>query len=186
MPLQSPPSEKQRIGIVVDLNEESAHAVNWAVSNCIRPQDTVILLHVQPTNALYGADWGDTVTHNYKMGTTDMQQHTADDGFEALTSSKLVWPLLHAKIPYKIHSVKDYDRKERICLDAERLKLSVLVIGSQGTGANKASSKTSVDSVSEYCVHHCECPVVVVRYQGGDKVDVLGDRAAALHLDSKI
>lgn len=164
----------------MDINEESAQAVKWAVSNYLHPEDFVILLHVQPTNMLYGADWGDT------KGMADVRQHIGDDPLDVLTSSKLVRPLLDAKIPYKIHIVKDYDRKERICLEAERLKLSALIMGSRHTGAKKASSKAGSDSVSEYCVNHCDCPVVVVRYQGDEKVNALEEAAAALRLDSKI
>ncbi|KAL0399959.1 UNVERIFIED_CONTAM: Universal stress protein PHOS34 [Sesamum radiatum] len=36
----------RRIGIAVDLSEESAYAVKWAVDNYLRFGDAVILLHV--------------------------------------------------------------------------------------------------------------------------------------------
>ncbi|GMY28937.1 universal stress protein PHOS32 [Fagus crenata] len=48
----------RKIGIVVDLNDESAFAVRWAVQNYLRPGDAVILLHVHPMSVLYSADWG--------------------------------------------------------------------------------------------------------------------------------
>ncbi|KAJ6846763.1 uncharacterized protein M6B38_283150 [Iris pallida] len=44
----------RRIAIAVDLSDESAHAVRWAVQNYLRPGDAVILLHVRPTSVLYG------------------------------------------------------------------------------------------------------------------------------------
>lgn len=186
MPSQSPQFGKRRVGIAVDVNEESAQAVKWAVSSYIHPDDFVILLHVQPTDVLYGADWGDMVRGADKKGEADMRPHSGDNFLDVLTSSKLVQPVIDANIPYKIHIVKDYDRKERICLEAERLKLSVLIMGSRRTRARRGSSKAGSDSVSEYCVHHCECPVIVVRHQGDDKVDTLQRDAAALQLDSKI
>jgi hypothetical protein len=37
-------------------------------------------------------------------------------------------------------------------------------MGSRGFGATKRSRKARLGSVSDYCVHHCDCPVVVVRY----------------------
>jgi hypothetical protein len=52
------PSAHRRIAIAVDLSDESAFAVKWAVQNYLRPGDAVVLLHVRPTSVLYGADWG--------------------------------------------------------------------------------------------------------------------------------
>ncbi|KAM1408723.1 hypothetical protein ACFX2I_009210 [Malus domestica] len=43
--------------LIVNLSDESAFAVKWAIQNYLRPGDAVILLHVRPTNRLYGADW---------------------------------------------------------------------------------------------------------------------------------
>ncbi|KAG4944650.1 hypothetical protein GLYMA_17G248100v4 [Glycine max] len=52
---------RRKIGVAVDLSDESAYAVRWAVQHYIRPGDAMILLHrlhVSPTNVLFGADWG--------------------------------------------------------------------------------------------------------------------------------
>lgn len=175
---QSPMSESRRIGIAVDLNEESTRAIKWAVSNYIRPEDTVILLHVQPTDVLFGADWGDLIK------SVDPLSVRQQDIFSTLASSNLVGPLREGKIPYKLHVVKDFDRKERICLEAERLKLSVLIMGDRRKSKKKRSG---IGSVSKYCTHHCECPVLVVWDQGDDaNVGRLENEAAALYLDSKI
>jgi len=54
----NPASPHRRIAIAVDLSDESAYAVRWAIANYLRPGDAVILLHVRPTSVLYGADWG--------------------------------------------------------------------------------------------------------------------------------
>lgn len=73
-------------------------------------------------------------------------------------------PLVDAEIPFKIHIVKDHDMKERLCLEVERLGLSAVIMGSRGFGAARKNCKGRLGSVSDYCVHHCICPVVVVRY----------------------
>lgn len=73
-------------------------------------------------------------------------------------------PLVESQIPFKIHIVKDHDMKERLCLEVERLGLSAVIMGSRGFGASKRAAKGRLGSVSDYCVHHCVCPVVVVRY----------------------
>ncbi|XP_030509627.2 universal stress protein PHOS32 [Cannabis sativa] len=190
---------RRRIGVAVDLSDESAYAVQWAVSHYIRPGDAVILLHVSPTSVLFGADWGsidlsistnedddaaavDKFHHNERITETatptkrNAKQKKLEDDFDAFTASKaadLAKPLREAQIPYKIHIVKDHDMKERLCLEVERLGLSAVIMGSRGFGAVRRGNDGKLGSVSDYCVHHCVCPVVVVRYpddkeEGGD------------------
>lgn len=172
---------QRRIAIAVDLSDESAHAVRWAVQNYLRPGDAVILLHVRPTSVLYGADWGaiqleinNNTNRNHHDATAptaltnehEMHQRLEDD-FENFTTTKastLAQPLVDAQIPFKIHIVKDHDLKERLCLEVERLGLSAMIMGSRGFGAGMISAKRGrLGSVSDYCVQHCACPVVVVR-----------------------
>ena len=59
--------------------------------------------------------------------------------------------------------------KERICLEVERLGVNAVIMGSRGFGAVKKSHKARLGSVSDYCVHHCDCPVVVVRFPDEEK-----------------
>ncbi|KAE9599828.1 putative rossmann-like alpha/beta/alpha sandwich protein [Lupinus albus] len=51
-------------------------------------------------------------------------------------------------------------------------------MGSRGFGASKRGSKGRLGSVSDYCVHHCICPVVVVRFPE-EKDDQNGGRGEA-------
>ncbi|XP_073273178.1 universal stress protein PHOS34-like [Primulina huaijiensis] len=164
---ETPTANAQRkIGIAVDLSDESELAVKWAVHNYIRPGDAVILVHVRPTSVLYGADWGSVDLSIVDTGNEESQRKLEDD-FDAFTTSKaadLAQPLVEAHIPFKIHIVKDHDLKERLCLEVERLGLSALITGSRGFGAAKRGHNGRLGSVSDYCVRHCVCPVVVVRY----------------------
>ncbi|XP_061362267.1 universal stress protein PHOS32-like isoform X3 [Gastrolobium bilobum] len=165
----------RKIAIAVDLSDESAYAVRWAVQNYLRPGDVVILLHVRPTSVLYGADWG-SVDLNQTGGDEESRRKLEDD-FDNFTSTKasdVAQPLVEAQIPFKIHIVKDHDMKERLCLEVERLGLSAVIMGSRGFGASKRASKARLGSVSDYCVHHCVCPVVVVRYP--EENDAVGDQ----------
>ncbi|CAI5479568.1 unnamed protein product [Closterium sp. Yama58-4] len=154
----------RKIAIAVDLSDESAHAVKWAVKNYLRPSDHVVLLHVRPTSVLYGADWGASETTEEAPDKETKQK--MEDDFDALTVAKakdLAAPLEEAGIQYKTHIVKDHDMKERICLEVERAGVNACIMGSRGFGAEKRSRKARLGSVSDYCVHHCDCPVVVVR-----------------------
>uniref|UniRef100_A0A7N0V902 UspA domain-containing protein n=1 Tax=Kalanchoe fedtschenkoi TaxID=63787 RepID=A0A7N0V902_KALFE len=167
---------QRKIGIAVDLSDESAFAVRWAVQNYLRKGDAVILLHVRPTSVLYGADWGSI---DLSVAAEDEEsQRKMEDEFDAFTNAKsndLAQPLVEAGIPYKIHIVKDHDMKERLCLEVERLGLSTVVMGSRGFGASRRNTKGRLGSVSDYCVQHCVCPVVVVRFPDDKDGDADGD-----------
>ncbi|KAK9284635.1 hypothetical protein L1049_023811 [Liquidambar formosana] len=158
----------RRIAIAVDLSDESAYAVKWAVQHYLRPGDAVILLHVRPTSVLYGADWGSVDLSVVDTdNTSEESQQKLEDDFDYFTTTKvtdLAQPLVDAHIPFKLHIVKDHDMKERLCLEVERLGLSAVIMGSRGFGASRRTAKGRLGSVSDYCVHHCVCPVVVVRY----------------------
>ncbi|KAL3333433.1 hypothetical protein AABB24_033484, partial [Solanum stoloniferum] len=157
---------QRRIGIAVDLSDESAFAVKWAVNQYLRPGDAVILVHVRPTSVLYGADWG-SVDLSIVDTENEESQRKLEDDFDTFTTTKasdLAQPLVDAQIPFKIHIVKDHDMRERLCLEVERLGLSAVIMGSRGFGATKRGSDGRLGSVSDYCVRHCVCPVVVVRY----------------------
>jgi nucleotide-binding universal stress UspA family protein len=180
----NPASPHRRIAIAVDLSDESAYAVRWAVQNYLRPGDAVVLLHVRPTSVLYGADWGSipvSVTDDAEGASEEERQKKREEDYDAFTSTKaddLAQPLVAAQIPFKIHVVKDHDMKERLCLEAERLGLSAMIMGSRGFGALRKGGKGRLGSVSDYCVHHCVCPVVVVRYPDDD-AGAGGDGAGA-------
>ncbi|KAM3222707.1 universal stress protein PHOS32 [Capsicum annuum] len=157
---------QRKIGIAVDLSDESAFAVKWAVHQYLRPGDAVILVHVRPTSVLYGADWG-SVDLSIVDTENEESQRKLEDDFDTFTTTKasdLAQPLVDANIPFKIHIVKDHDMRERLCLEVERLGLSAVIMGSRGFGATKRGSDGRLGSVSDYCVRHCVCPVVVVRY----------------------
>lgn len=155
---------RRKIGVAVDLSDESAFAVCWAVNHYLRPGDGVVLIHVSPTSVLFGADWG-PLPHSSDGGNDDDKQRQEEfDAFTATKAADLAKPLKEAGFPYKIHIAKDHDMRERLCLEIERLGLSAVIMGSRGFGAEKRGSDGRLGSVSDYCVHHCVCPVVVVRY----------------------
>ncbi|KAK3184275.1 hypothetical protein Dsin_031561 [Dipteronia sinensis] len=178
---------QRKIAIAVDLSDESAFAVRWAVDNYLRPGDEVVLLHVRATSILYGADWGfinkssftSTSSKSNGNGNNNNRSHRLQEsGENELTDSNaknIAEPLEEARIPYKIHIVKDHDLKERLCLEVERLGLCAMIMGSRGIGAVRKSNIGRLGSVSDYCVNHCVCPVVVVRDPEVSKNDVVGE-----------
>ncbi|KAK2984736.1 hypothetical protein RJ640_004561 [Escallonia rubra] len=182
-PTETPTAGAQRrIGIAVDLSDESAFAVKWAVHQYLRPGDAVILLHVRPTSVLYGADWGSVDLSTVDAEDSESQQKLESD-FDTFTTTKiadLAQPLVDAHIPFKIHIVKDHDMRERLCLEVERLGLSAVIMGSRGFGATRRAGNGRLGSVSDYCVRHCVCPVVVVRYADEKDGDGVGETEVSM------
>jgi len=90
----------RKIAIAVDLSDESAFAVKWAVDHYIRPGDAVVLLHVRPTSVLYGADWG-CVDLSATAPDNEESHQKLEDDFDAFTASKaadLAQPLIDAQV----------------------------------------------------------------------------------------
>jgi nucleotide-binding universal stress UspA family protein len=54
------------------------------------------------------------------------------------------------------------DARDNIIRKTKELGASVLIMGSRGLGAIK---RTLIGSVSDFCVHHCECPVIIVKHE---------------------
>ncbi|KAK6139776.1 hypothetical protein DH2020_026452 [Rehmannia glutinosa] len=52
------------------------------------------------------------------------------------------------------------DPKDKICQAAEELHVDLVVLGSRGLGTIK---RALLGSVSNYCVHHVNCPVLIVK-----------------------
>ncbi|CAI5510239.1 unnamed protein product [Closterium sp. Naga37s-1] len=64
------------------------------------------------------------------------------------------------QVQYDIVAVQDADPRERICNEVERMKAHTLIMGSRGLSTVK---RLVLGSVSDYCVNHATCPVIVVR-----------------------
>ncbi|KAK9987213.1 hypothetical protein SO802_032164 [Lithocarpus litseifolius] len=69
--------------------------------------------------------------------------------------------------------------KERLCLEVERLGLGAVIMGSWRFGAvRRGNDDGRLSSVSDYCVHHCVCPIIVVRYP--EDKDVVAEAVLAV------
>ncbi|CAI5480390.1 unnamed protein product [Closterium sp. Yama58-4] len=87
-----------------------------------------------------------------------IEKHNA--GVRRRFVSNLSQQLDQAKVQYDIVAVQDADPRERICNEVERMKAHTLIMGSRGLSTVK---RLVLGSVSDYCVNHATCPVIVVR-----------------------
>ncbi|CAA7016169.1 unnamed protein product [Microthlaspi erraticum] len=56
--------------------------------------------------------------------------------------------------------VLEGDAKDMICQAVEQMHVDLLIVGSRGLGKIK---RAFIGSVSDYCAHHANCPILIVK-----------------------
>lgn len=144
--------------VAVDESEESINALEWALDNLFKSQDRIILIHAQrdavssfaPGSPVFmvPAEVVNLLENDIKKCTEAIFAKAMD-----LCKSKSLTPEVEAHTG---------DAREVICDAAKKYNSDMVVLGSHGYGAFK---RVLLGSVSDYCVHHIHCPVVVVKPQ---------------------
>ncbi|CAI5983200.1 unnamed protein product [Closterium sp. NIES-64] len=154
---ESAPLKKSRkILVAVDPSDESSYALKWALENVIQAEDKVHLLHAQPYPKVYAGPAGPGFYVPPEVVETMKKQEEAVSR-QVLRAAKAMCE------QFKVSAEADViegEPRESICDAVEQLGVQLLVIGSHGYGTVK---RAFLGSVSDYCVHHAACPVVVVR-----------------------
>ncbi|GJP30083.1 hypothetical protein CLOM_g22298 [Closterium sp. NIES-68] len=158
-------SEQRRVIVAVDHSRDSLHAVDWAIENHLRPSDLVTMLHVQsPTEALTApgiyAALGDTTMSEAAMDQLLVRTEERQIAVNAELKRLLLLRCSNAELQCEVRVVRDADPRERIVAEVADRDADVLILGSRGMGPVK---RMLIGSVSDYCVNHAPCPVVVVK-----------------------
>lgn len=151
---------RRRIFIAFDNSEISKAVFDWAKINIFRPnQDHVTIVTVTEDGESYldpayvqgfiSGKWGFEERQNYlkelsekaDKKVSDLSAELAEMG---ITSNPLV--------------IKSDDAKKSIVEATKNNKADMLVMGSRGLHPLK---RAVLGSVSEYCIHNCDCPVLV-------------------------
>ncbi|CAJ2652170.1 universal stress protein PHOS34 isoform X1 [Trifolium pratense] len=168
-------SEYGNLGVVVvavDGSEESMNALRWALENLkLRsptPDSTnagsFIIFHVQsPPSIATGLNPGSIPFG----GPSDLEVPAFAAAIEAHQKRITDSILDHAfgicsqfnQTEVSTHVVIG-DPKEKICETVQDLHADVLVIGSRAFGPIK---RMFLGSVSNYCAHHAQCPVIIIK-----------------------
>ncbi|CAI5475372.1 unnamed protein product [Closterium sp. Yama58-4] len=159
---------------ILERRRDSLHAVDWAIENHLRPSDLVTMLHVQsPTEALTapgiyaawdsdagGAALGDTTMSEAAMDQLLVRTEERQSAVNAELKRLLLQRCSNAELQCEVRVVRDADPRERIVSEVADTDADVLILGSRGMGPVK---RMLIGSVSDYCVNHAPCPVVVVK-----------------------
>ncbi|KAI8141969.1 hypothetical protein BJV82DRAFT_616623 [Fennellomyces sp. T-0311] len=142
----------QRI-VVVSIDPSSAeYVVNWALDNYIRPDsDLIVLVHVRVLE----------IPMAPYVDTTGYMDDVAEERREESHSLLKSWAtqLWHKKIACKAISMIG-DPKQEIVRKVTEIHADTLIMGSRNLGTFK---RTFLGSVSDHCVHHAPCTVVIAK-----------------------
>jgi nucleotide-binding universal stress UspA family protein len=138
-----------RIVVGVDGSESSKAALAWAVRQAALTGASVDAVQA----------WHDPVSYSYGYGYAmalplpDVEKFAAGVLDEAIAEAAELVPGV------EIRPVLVQDNPAQALLDAAK-GADLLVVGSRGHGG---FAEALLGSVGQHCVHHAECPVVVIR-----------------------
>lgn len=139
-----------RIVVGVDGSQASLEALAWAVRQAEltgASVDAVIAWH------------NPVVIGGMPYGPVDVLAKSDFSKFAATTLSNSIRAVTSSDSPVGIRSVVRHGNAARVLLDAAD-GADLLVVGSRGYGG---FAEALLGSVSQHCVHHARCPVVIIR-----------------------
>ncbi|GLJ44519.1 hypothetical protein SUGI_0934560 [Cryptomeria japonica] len=145
----------------MDESEEGIHALLWTLCHLCTEKDRLIIIHAQPTAsskakglALYSLV-SFVALDTLKIFEEDIKRSTRKLFATAMEkcTEKHVVPETRAV---------NGDAKGVLCNAMKDYNADVLVLGSHG---NRPIKRLLFGSVSEHCVRHAHCPVIVVKNQ---------------------
>ncbi|XP_010486865.1 PREDICTED: uncharacterized protein LOC104764950 isoform X3 [Camelina sativa] len=162
----------KRMMVAIDESDSSFYALQWVIdhfSNLLMTTGTeaaeseggmLTVVHVQSPFHHFAAfpagPGGATVYASSTMieSVKKAQQETS----AALLSRAL--QICRAKQIRTETLVLEGEAKEMICEAVEQMHVDLLIVGSRGLGKIK---RAFIGSVSDYCAHHANCPILIVK-----------------------
>ncbi|BFZ10805.1 hypothetical protein BsWGS_13844 [Bradybaena similaris] len=140
--------------IAVDGSPQSRYAFDWYLDNMYREGNSVVLVHVTEYSINIGLPG---IAADIEGICASVKRKNEE--VSAMTDELL--SLLRArKIPAKSVILNGDKPGEEIVTAAASEKAGLIVMGTRGLGLIR---RTLLGSVSEYVVHHANCPVTIVR-----------------------
>ncbi|KAJ3053163.1 hypothetical protein HK097_004895 [Rhizophlyctis rosea] len=153
-----PPFHKRHILIPIDDSDHATQAIAWTISNILREDDHVTLLHVWP-NVMAPNTFGVLIDEGEYI--RKMQEKVKEASHDILKREGKALSQAEIKVTFTLISVQG-DPREEIIAKINAQNIDLVVMGSRGRGAVK---RALLGSVSDYIVHHAKCPVTIVKEQ---------------------
>ncbi|KAK4559094.1 hypothetical protein RGQ29_008371 [Quercus rubra] len=152
-------AEKQVMVVAIDDSQQSTYALKWTLNHFFTPYASnhpfkLVLVHAKPTVSSTVGLAGHGAAEILPMVEADLKKIAA----RIIGTAK---EYCHSK---SVHDVKvevvEGDARNVLCEAVEKHHASILVVGSHGYGAIK---RAVLGSVSDYCAHHANCTVMIVK-----------------------
>ncbi|XP_009393020.2 uncharacterized protein LOC103978813 [Musa acuminata AAA Group] len=167
-PVATEGREKMTVLVAVDESEGSLYALSWALDNLFaaavggapnkpQPLGRLVLVHAQqPLQQFIMHPIGPAVyaTSSVIDSVKKAQEQNSRDVIERAKG------ICRRRLVEAEAVVVIGDPKETICQAAEQMQTDLLVVGSRGLSKIR---RAILGSVSDYCAHHANCPVLIVK-----------------------
>ena len=142
------------IMVAIDTGKESRDALNWYIQNLYKNGQELVLLYVaQPT----------TKSHVPNPSEFDDMMKQADKMI-AKVEGEFKTRLTDLGVTGRFRSVHHVKPGEAIVAAAQEEGAEAIVMGTRGLGKLR---RTIMGSVSDYVLHHVNCPVLIYRPDKG-------------------
>ncbi|KAJ0242499.1 Usp domain-containing protein [Hirschfeldia incana] len=161
----------KRMMVAIDESDSSFYALQWVIdhfSNLLMTTEAaeaegglLTLVHVQsPFHqfAAFPAGPGGATAVYASSSMIESVKKAQQEASAALLSRAL--QMCRAKQIRTETLVLEGDAKDMICQAVEQMHVDLLVVGSRGLGKIK---RAFIGSVSDYCAHHANCPILIVK-----------------------
>lgn len=151
-------TDQRIIVLAVNNSKHSENALNWIVSNVLSENDIVHLLTVitPPNEPAYYLDTN--ASRHAREYIEDLKNGAVKEAKELLSKFQ---KFINAGLECKVEGhVAFGDRREQVVEYSRTHKCDLLVLGSRGLGTFK---RHLLGSVSNYCMHHAHCPVLLIK-----------------------
>ncbi|CAG8614630.1 5040_t:CDS:2, partial [Dentiscutata heterogama] len=155
--------------IAIDQSEHSQNAFDWAIKNFLRKDgDLVVLVNVRPIPTVPGQYSALGASYmDFTEVVASLEEQVSLRSSICMThrvSSHTLLKEFSAKLKSHDFACQAIamrgDARDEIVRKVSELKASALIVGSRGLGALK---RIFLGSVSDYCSHHCDCTVIIVK-----------------------
>ncbi|KFK38558.1 hypothetical protein AALP_AA3G129200 [Arabis alpina] len=168
---EAPEVITKRMMVAIDESDSSFYALQWVIdhfSSLLMTTEAaeaegglLTVVHVQPPFQHFAAFPAGPGGATAVYASTNMRESVKKAQQEA--SAALLARALQMCRAKQIRTetlVVEGDTKDMICEVAEQMHVDLLVVGSRGLGKIK---RAFLGSVSDYCAHHVNCPILIVK-----------------------
>eukprot|EP00898_Chlorokybus_atmophyticus_P008866 jgi/Chlat1/8981/Chrsp94S08274 len=149
---------QRRVLVSVDHSNEAMHALEWALEQLARKEDKIVMVHAQPPVPVYTGHHG-MQGWSLPAGVEDNLENEIMAAAKTLGADMLAL-CRDRGFAAEYHVFKGPTLGDVICDAVSHLKGDMLVIGARRISALK---RAFVGSTSDFCAHHLDCPVIVVK-----------------------